>query len=63
MLPQAVLIAIAGLAAAISKLIAAGQDAAMQEEALMDGAEALKKALDHFKFGVPEAPVTEPAPE
>jgi hypothetical protein len=36
---------------ALSKLIAAGDDADRQEEALMDLAEASKRGLDYVKFG------------
>lgn len=61
MLPQVILAAVAGLLAAISKLITAGEDRALQEEALLEADESLKKALDHHKFGsAPEPPATEP---
>ncbi len=46
------ILAIIGLvAAALGKLIAAGEDAAAQEEALMDLAEASKRGLDYVRFG------------
>jgi hypothetical protein len=58
--PQVILIAVAGLLTAISKLISAGEDRRMQGEALFEAEEALKKALDHYKFGVPPSPSTMP---
>ncbi|HKN66793.1 MAG TPA: hypothetical protein VJW73_10970 [Gemmatimonadaceae bacterium] len=63
MIPQLILMTIAGLAASISKLISAGADKAAQEEALMEAAEASKRGLDFVRFGtVTETPTPDTQP-
>lgn len=50
-----IMTAVAGMLTAISKLITAGADQQLQEEALYEAEEHMKRALDHFKFGAPPA--------
>jgi type II secretory pathway pseudopilin PulG len=55
-IPPVVLAAIGAFAAAIVKLLESGGDRAKQEEALMEGAESAKRALDWLKFGDTDPP-------
>lgn len=51
-----IFLAVTALATTIVKLLAAGDDKAMQEEALMEGAEAIKRSLDAVKFDGDDPP-------